>query len=80
MGGRWSTNAASEEPTPNAGRVLEKRVRARTARQKILRRADFPIPRVILGEMVLRRPVGGVPVIRGRSDFAISSTCPLSPT
>jgi transcriptional regulator with XRE-family HTH domain len=45
---------------------IEKRVRARVARQTLLSRPDAPQFRAIVGEAVLRQQVGGQEVMRGQ--------------
>lgn len=47
-----------------AGDVIERTVALRLARQQLLRRPEPPGYRVVIDETVLRRPVGGPPVMR----------------
>jgi len=51
---------------------VEQQVAARMARQDVLSRPDPPVISVILDEVVLRRPVGGVEVIREQIEHLIS--------
>jgi transcriptional regulator with XRE-family HTH domain len=49
-------------------KVLDDRIEARMLRQQILDRGDPPKYRVLMDESVLRRPVGGRPVMRAQID------------
>ncbi|MET9482513.1 helix-turn-helix transcriptional regulator [Streptomyces sp. NPDC006638] len=50
---------------------LERRVALRAKRQQLLTKADAPILWILMEEAVLRRPVGGVDVMRGQIDRLI---------
>ncbi|GAA2874935.1 helix-turn-helix transcriptional regulator [Streptosporangium fragile] len=52
---------------------IERRVRLRMARQKLLRRADPPHLWAVLDEAVLRRPLGGPEVMRGQIDHILEA-------
>jgi transcriptional regulator with XRE-family HTH domain len=50
---------------------LERRVALRSQRQRLLTKPDAPILWILMEEAVLRRPVGGVDVMRGQVDRLI---------
>ncbi|MDP9867728.1 MULTISPECIES: helix-turn-helix domain-containing protein [Streptosporangium] len=58
--------AASEEE-------LERRLRLRLARQRLLRSAEPPHLWAVLDEAVLRRPLGGAEVMRGQIDHILQA-------
>ncbi|WP_089006898.1 helix-turn-helix domain-containing protein [Micromonospora viridifaciens] len=53
---------------------LDRRVSLRVERQRVLRRADPPQLWAVLDEAALRRPIGGVPVMREQLDALIEAT------
>ncbi|GGQ26002.1 helix-turn-helix domain-containing protein [Streptosporangium pseudovulgare] len=59
---------------PAAGEEeLERRVRLRMARQRVLRGTDPPHLWAVLDEAVLRRPLGGAEVMRGQIDHILAA-------
>lgn len=59
---------------PAAGEEeLERRVRLRMARQRVLRGSDPPHLWAVLDEAVLRRPLGGAEVMRGQIDHILAA-------
>ncbi|MEU9837056.1 helix-turn-helix transcriptional regulator [Streptosporangium sp. NPDC048047] len=59
---------------PSAGEEeLERRVRLRMARQRVLRGSDPPHLWAVLDEAVLRRPLGGAEVMRGQIDHILAA-------
>ncbi|WP_326555858.1 helix-turn-helix domain-containing protein [Micromonospora sp. NBC_01813] len=53
---------------------VERRVELRMERQELLRRPQAPNLWVVIDEAVLRRPIGGVEVMRGQLDALIEAT------
>ncbi|MEE6259689.1 helix-turn-helix domain-containing protein [Plantactinospora sonchi] len=53
---------------------IERRVNLRMDRQKILRRPDAPHLWVVVDEAALRRPIGGVDVMRGQIEYLVEAS------
>jgi transcriptional regulator with XRE-family HTH domain len=53
---------------------IERRVKLRMDRQKVLHRADAPKLWAIVDESVLHRPIGGVKVLRGQIEYLLEIT------
>ncbi|GAA4290578.1 helix-turn-helix domain-containing protein [Actinokineospora soli] len=53
---------------------IERRVKLRMDRQKVLHRADAPKLWAVVDESVLHRPIGGLRVLRGQIDYLLEIT------